>query len=72
MPCCVKVFTFVSGHGETLVEPPHEDHINQWLSQLKGRVLYVSQSESERTGSGQHVTICIWYLTNDIQSLEKR
>src|SRR5690242_13163084 len=27
----VKVFTFFSGHGETVVEPPHEDHINQWL-----------------------------------------
>jgi hypothetical protein len=28
----VKIFTFVSGHGETVVEPKHEDHINQWLS----------------------------------------
>ena len=26
----VKAFTFVSGHGETMVEPKHEDHINQW------------------------------------------
>ncbi len=25
----VKVFTFVTGHGETLLEPKHEDHINQ-------------------------------------------
>lgn len=58
----VKVFTFVSGHGETLVEPPHEDHINQWLAQVNGRISHISQSESERTGMGQHVTICVWYL----------
>jgi len=44
----VKVFSFVSGHGETVVEPPNEDHINQWLSAAKGRVVHVSQSESER------------------------
>lgn len=36
----VKDFTFVSGHGETVVEPPHEDHINQWLSTNKGRVVH--------------------------------
>ena len=46
----VKVFTFVSGHGETMVEPRHEDHINQWLSTVKGRMVRVSQSESERAG----------------------
>jgi hypothetical protein len=22
----------------------------------------VSQSESERTGAGHHVTICVWYV----------
>ncbi len=68
----VKVFTFISGHGETLVEPPHEDHINQWLSQVKGRVLNISQSESERTGTGQHVTVCIWYLPDPAHKLEER
>ncbi len=57
----VKVFTFVSGHGETLVEPRHEDHINQWLSATRGRVLRVTQSESVRPGSGHHVTVCVWY-----------
>lgn len=40
----VKVFTFVSGHGETVVEPPHEDHINKWLASVHGRVISISQS----------------------------
>jgi hypothetical protein len=61
----VKVFTFVSGHGETMVESPHEDHMNQWLSAVKGEVLYVSQSESERAGAGHHVTVCIWYVPDE-------
>jgi hypothetical protein len=59
----VKVFTFVSGHGETVVEPPHEEHINQWLSTVKGRVVHVSQSESARGRAGRHVTI--WYVPDE-------
>jgi len=58
----VKVFTFVSGHGETLVDSPHEEHINRWLSATAGRLVRVSQSESERTGAGHHITICLWYV----------
>ncbi len=61
----VKIFTFVSGHGETLVEPRHEDHINEWLRSVNGRIVQVSQSESERTGVGHHVTVCIWYTIED-------
>jgi hypothetical protein len=57
----IKVFTFVSGHGETIIEPRHEEHINRWLSETKGRLLHVSQSESERPGVGHHVTLCVWY-----------
>jgi hypothetical protein len=57
----VKMFTFVSGHGETVVQPPHEEHINQWLSAARGRLVQVSQSESERPGVGHHVTVCVWY-----------
>jgi hypothetical protein len=49
------------GHGETVVEPPHEDHINQWLSEARGRLVRVSQSESECPGGGHHVTVCVWY-----------
>jgi hypothetical protein len=58
----VRVFTFVSGHGETVVEPAHEDHINQWLSTVEGEIVEITQSESERAGAGHHVTVCIWYL----------
>jgi hypothetical protein len=58
----VKVFTFVSGHGETLVQPPHEEHINQWLATVPGKLVRVTQSESEHPGSGHHVTICLWYV----------
>ncbi len=57
----VKIFTFVSGHGEMLIEPPHQDHINQWLANAKGRITRVTQSESERPGDGHHVTVCVWY-----------
>jgi hypothetical protein len=58
----VKVFTFVSGHGETVLNPPHEEHINQWLSAARGKLVRVTQSESERPGVGHHVTVCLRYL----------
>jgi hypothetical protein len=58
----LKIFTFLSGHGETLVEPPHEDHINQWLASTPGQIVEITQSESPRAGQGHHVTICVWYL----------
>jgi hypothetical protein len=61
----LKVFTFVTGHGETVVEPSHEDHINQWLSAVKGEIMQISQSESQRGGAGHHVTLCIWYVPAD-------
>jgi hypothetical protein len=41
------------------IEPPHEDHINKWLATVKGRVVHISQSESERSGAGHHVTVCV-------------
>jgi hypothetical protein len=58
----VKVFTFLSGHGETILEPAHEDHINQWLASVNGQLVEVTQSESERAGVGHHVTVCLWYV----------
>ena len=61
----MKVFTFLSGHGETLLEPRHEDTINQWLAGVDGRVMQVSQSESVRQGVGHHVTVCVWYVPDD-------
>jgi hypothetical protein len=58
----VKVFTFLSGHGETVLDPPLEEHINQWLATTPARLVHVSQSESERPGTGHHVTVCLWYV----------
>lgn len=58
----VKVFTFVSGHGETLIDPPLEEHINLWLASVEGELVSVTQSESQRPGTGHHVTVCLWYL----------
>lgn len=58
----VKVFTFISGHGETVVGSAQEDHINEWLASVEGKLVRVSQSESERPGTGHHVTVCVWYL----------
>jgi len=57
----VKVFTHISGHGTTVLGPPLEDYINQWLGSQKGRLVAVTQSESDRLGVGQHVTVCVWY-----------
>lgn len=58
----VKIITFISGHGETVVQPPTEVHINEWLAQTGGRLVRVTQSESERPGGGHHVTLCLWYV----------
>jgi hypothetical protein len=61
----LKIFTFNTGHGETMVEPPHEEHINRWLASVQGRLVQVSQSESERPGGGHHVTLGIWYVPEE-------
>ncbi len=57
----VKIFTFLSRHGETVVGPGHEDLVNRWLDSFDGEIVEVSQSESERSGVGHHVTITVWY-----------
>jgi len=64
----VKVFTCVSGTGATVIEPPLEDHLNEWLANVDGEVLEITQSESERAGAGHHVTVCIWYLPRHVHS----
>ena len=66
----VKVFTFLSGHGETIAQTPQEDRINQWLGSVKGKLVRVSQSESETTGAGHHVTVCVWYVPEDPTEVE--
>lgn len=60
----VRVFTFCSGTGATVIEPRLEDDINQWLSQTKGRIVHVSQSESERSGTA-HTTVAVWYVPDE-------
>jgi hypothetical protein len=64
----LKIFTFVSGHGETLIEPPHEEHINRWLAKTAGRLQSITQSESMRAGIGHHVTLCVWYIPDESDS----
>jgi hypothetical protein len=60
----VKVFTYVSGSGSTLIESTLEDHINQWCEKAQGKLVRVTQSESERQGTA-HVTVCVWYIPED-------
>jgi hypothetical protein len=60
----VKVFTYASGTGSTLIEITLEDHINEWLASVGGKLLHVSQSESERDGTA-HITVCVWYLPSE-------
>ena len=62
MKARVKVFTYISGTGSTVIETTLEDHINQFLESADGELLKISQSESERAGAGHHVTVCVWYL----------
>lgn len=57
-----KIFTFLSGHGETIVEPTHEDRINEWLAAIDGEIVELTQSESADSKGSHHVTICVWYL----------
>jgi hypothetical protein len=62
----VKVFTYISGTGATVIETTLEDRINEFLAGVDGEVLEVSQSESERAGAGHHVTVCVWYLPRHV------
>jgi hypothetical protein len=61
----VKVFTYVSGAGATLIESTLEDHVNEWLTKTGGNLVRVTQSESERPGGAAHVTVCVWYIPED-------
>lgn len=68
----VKMFTFVSGHGETLIEPPHEHHINQWLESVEGEIIDFTQSECARANGSQHVTVCVWYRSDASEKLKQQ
>jgi hypothetical protein len=56
----VKVFTYRSDIGASLIESELEDHINEWLQRTGGELVTITQSESERHGQA-HVTVCVWY-----------
>ena len=47
------------------LESDLEDHINEWLAQFNGKLLFVTQSESHRQDTTQHTTICVWYLPEE-------
>jgi hypothetical protein len=63
----MKVFTYVSGTGATVIETTLEDNINEWLESVDGQLLHVTQSESERQGAA-HLTVCVWYILNETSS----
>lgn len=60
----VKVFTYSSGTGSTLIESTLEEHLNEWLQKSRGRITAITQSESERSGMA-HVTVCVWYVPDE-------
>lgn len=60
----VRIFTYSSGTGSTLIETTLEDHINEWLARIDGEIRFVTQSESERQKTA-HVTVSVWYVPRD-------
>ncbi len=61
----VRIFTHASGEGSTVSDSALQDMINDWLSDNKGEIVRITQSESSRPGKAQHVTICIWYVPDE-------
>ena len=61
----VKVFTYTSGTGATVIQTSLEDHLNEWLASVNGQIVHITQSESERPKAGPHVTVCVWYVPVD-------
>jgi hypothetical protein len=64
----VRLFTYCSGTGATVVESKLQDDINAWLSHTHGRITHVTQSESERQGTA-HVTVSVWYIPKEAAHL---
>jgi hypothetical protein len=58
----VKVFTYVSGEGSTVIDCELETHINEFLTKTPGTIRQITQSESQRPGKSQHITVCVWYV----------
>jgi hypothetical protein len=60
MQARVRVFTYSGRIGTMPIESELEDHINDWLNQSSGRMLFVTQSESQTAGQS-HTTVTVWY-----------
>ena len=58
----VKIFTYASSEGSTLIEPELEKHINDWLAKAQGSIVNISQSECQRSNAIHHTTVCVWYV----------
>ena len=58
----IKVFTHVSGEGSTVTDTDIEESINEWLAETNGKLIRITQTESQRHTNGQHLTVCVWYI----------
>jgi len=57
----MKMFTHISGEGSTVSDTELENIINEWLASVDGKIASITQSESQRSSKGQHITVCLWY-----------
>ncbi len=57
----MKMFTHVSGEGSTVSDTELENTINEWLESVDGKIASITQTESQRSTKGQHITVCVWY-----------
>lgn len=57
----MKMFTHISGEGSTVSDTELEAIINEWLADVDGKIASITQSESVRSSTGQHITVCVWY-----------
>ncbi len=61
----VKVFTYTSGTGATVIQTALEEHINEWLAGVHGQIVRITPSEGGRPKAGPHVTVCVWYVPDE-------
>jgi hypothetical protein len=57
----LKMFTHISGEGSTVPDTELENIINEWLASIDGKIATITQTESQRSAKGQHITVCVWY-----------
>jgi hypothetical protein len=64
----MKMFTHISGEGSTVSDTELEEIINEWLAGVDGKIAAITQSESQRSAKGQHITVCVWYRPGEAAS----